>query len=144
MPATSASSHAFGILGRNSVVDLGWEWSVVVNARIAPPRRHALNRMNLLSLNSGGDRRAARLAFEGRVVELLDLLPAFRAYVQMSLPYAVFGVHGIAPEKTHFPDLADAGLILPVGEVDRSARRDLTPVLKWRPTTRAPAIPEIC
>src|SRR6202521_4597008 len=99
MPATSASSHAFGILGRNSVVDLGWEWSVVVNARIAPPRRHALNRMNLLSLNSGGDRRAARLAFEGRVVELLDLLPAFRAYVQMSLPYAVFGVHGIAPAK---------------------------------------------
>src|SRR5713101_9378278 len=36
----------------------------------------------------------ARLAFEGRVVELLDLLPAFRAYVQMSLPYAVSGVHG--------------------------------------------------
>ena len=27
----------------------------------------------------------ARLAFEGRVVKLLDLLPAFRAYVQMSL-----------------------------------------------------------
>jgi hypothetical protein len=36
----------------------------------------------------------ARLAFQGRVVELLDLLPAFRAYVQMSLRYAVFGVHG--------------------------------------------------
>jgi hypothetical protein len=31
------------------------------------------------------------------VVELLDLLPAFRAYVQMSLRYAVFGVYGIAP-----------------------------------------------
>jgi hypothetical protein len=28
------------------------------------------------------------------VVKLLDLLPAFRAYVQMSLRYAVFGVHG--------------------------------------------------
>src|ERR1700674_677704 len=96
MPATSASSHPLGILVRNAVVDLGWEWSVVVNARIAPPRRHALNRMNLLSLNSGG---AARLAFEGRVVELLDLLPAFRAYVQMSLPHAVFGVHGIGPVK---------------------------------------------
>jgi hypothetical protein len=41
----------------------------------------------------------ARLAFQGRVVELLDLLPAFGAYVQMSLPHAVFGVHGIAPVK---------------------------------------------
>ena len=41
----------------------------------------------------------ARLAFEGRVVDLLDLLPAFRAYVQMSLPHAVFGVYRIASVK---------------------------------------------
>ena len=39
----------------------------------------------------------ARLALKGRVVKLLDLSPAFRAYVQMILRHAVFGVHGIAP-----------------------------------------------
>jgi hypothetical protein len=48
----------------------------------------------------------ARLAFEGRAVELLDLLSAFMAYVQMSLPYAVFDVHAIAPDY----DLPESGL----------------------------------
>ena len=58
----------------------------------------------------------ARLAFEGRAVELLDLLPTFRAYVQMSLPYAVFGVHGIAPVITVTGIRPTVGIL---GQVDQ-------------------------
>jgi hypothetical protein len=45
MRATSASSHAFGICGRNPAFDFDWDWSAAVPARITPPKRHALMKL---------------------------------------------------------------------------------------------------
>ena len=46
---------------------------------------------------------------QGRVEKLLDLLPAFRAYVKMSLPHAVFSGHGIAPVPVKRASMIMAG-----------------------------------